>query len=150
MDTLNLGAGNRIIAGAVNHDLVKHRPEIDVAHDLNDLPWPWADNSFDKVLAIAVLEHLRINLIQSVDECWRILRPGGVLYVKLPHWQHENSYLDPTHYWRFAPRTLNIFDPDTQYGHRYSFYTTRKWRVVKKPELNTARSSFAATLEVRK
>jgi SAM-dependent methyltransferase len=150
MDILNLGAGNRIIEGAVNHDLRKHRPEIDVSHDLNVLPWPWADASFDKVLAIAVLEHLRLNLIESMNECWRVLRPDGVLYVKLPHWKHDHSYMDPTHYWQFSTRVLAVFDPGTEFGRRYAFYTDRKWKIVKGPRLNDARTSFAATLEVRK
>lgn len=147
---LNLGAGNRIVKGAVNHDLHKHRPEIAVAWDLDRLPWPWSDNSFDRILAISVLEHLQLTLIQSVDECWRILRPGGQLHVKLPVWSHENAYLDPTHRWRFSPRTLNIFDPTTRYGRQYGFYTVRKWRIARPAKLNKARSSFAATLEVCK
>lgn len=146
-DVLNLGAGNRIVEGAVNHDRVKHRPEIDVVHDLDEMPWPWPDEAFDKVLAIAVLEHLQANLIASVDECWRVLRPGGILYVKLPHWKHDISYIDPTHYWRFSVRSLDVFDPATEQGHRYSFYTPRKWRIVKPATLNRARSSFAATLK---
>jgi SAM-dependent methyltransferase len=149
-EVLNLGAGNKIVPGAVNHDLRRHRPEIDVAWDLNDLPWPWEDNSFDKVLGRAVFEHLRINLVETIDECWRILRPGGQLFVKLPHWQHEHAYLDPTHYWRFTLNTLNLFVPSTRYGRSYGFYTDRKWRYVKPPRLNRARSSFAATMEVIK
>jgi len=152
---LNLGAGNMPLVAregeeVVNHDLRKHRPEIDVAWDLNDLPWPWQDNSFDLIIAKAVLEHLRINLLESVGECWRILRPGGRLYLKLPHWEHDHAYLDPTHYWRFSVRTVEIFDPDTEYGKDYEFYMDRKWRIVKPARLNNARSSFAVTMEVRK
>lgn len=150
MDILNIGAGNRIIAGAVNLDLTKHRPEIDVAHDLNALPWPFEAESFDKIVARAVLEHLRITLVESVNECWRLLRPGGVLFMKLPYWNHENAYLDPTHYWRFALNTPTIFDPETDYGKRYGFYTTRKWKIVKAPRFNDARSSFSVTMRVRK
>ena len=131
--TLNLGAGNRVKTdpGAINLDRTKHRPEIDVAHDLNVLPWPFADESFDKVLAIAVLEHLKLNLVESLDECWRLLRPGGTLYVKLPHWKADNSYIDPTHYWQFSLRSLEVFDPATEFGKRYAFYTARKWQIVK-------------------
>lgn len=150
MDVLNIGAGNRIIAGAVNLDREKHRPEIDIAHDLNHLPWPLADESFDKIVARAVLEHLRITLIESVDECWRLLRPGGILFMKLPYWKHENAWLDPTHYWKFALATPTIFDPETDYGKRYTFYTSRKWKIIKFPRLNDARSSFAVTMQVRK
>ncbi len=150
MDVLNLGAGRMPITGAVNHDLRRHADYIDVAHDLNLLPWPWADDSFDLIVARAVLEHLRINLLESVGECWRILRPGGQLYLKLPHWQHEHSYLDPTHYWRFALHSCDIFDPATEYGKEYVFYTDRKWRIVKGPRLNRAASSILATMQVRK
>ena len=149
-DVLNLGAGNVIIGHATNHDLVKHRPEIAVAHDLNDLPWPWADGSFDQIIARAVFEHLRNNLVQTFDECWRILRPGGTLEVKLPHWQSDVSYRDPTHYWQFSPYALHVFDPETEYGRDYAFYTTRKWHIVKGPLMNHAGSSIHCILQVVK
>lgn len=149
-DILNLGAGNKLVAGAVQHDLTKHRPEIDVVWDLNVLPWPWEDNSFDLVVARAVFEHLRINLVETVNECWRILRPGGVLYVKLPYWCSDNSYRDPTHYWRFSLGTCDLFDPETKYGHDYAFYTERKWKIIKPARLNKARTSFALKMQVRK
>jgi len=150
LEILNLGAGNRIMPDAVNHDLRKHRPEIDVAHDLNVLPWPWKDESFDLIVARTVLEHLRITLIESVNECWRILRPGGELYLKLPYWDHDNSYLDPTHYWRFSMHTCDIFDPESKYGQKYDFYTDRKWRIVEPAQLNDAKSSFFVRMQVRK
>lgn len=135
---------------AINHDLIQHRPEIDVAWDLNELPWPWEDESFDLVVARTVLEHLRINLIESVNECWRILRPGGRLYLKVPHWKSDGAYMDPTHYWRFSVKMPTIFDPETEYGQVYSFYTERKWKIVKGPRLNRAKSSIHVTMKVRK
>ena len=147
---LNLGAGNDIREGAVNHDRIRHRPEIEVAHDLNVLPWPWGDESFDVIVARAVLEHLRIDLLESVGECWRLLRPGGKLVMKLPYWQHRNSYIDPTHYWQFDLATVKIFDPETRYGRSYRFYTDRKWRIVEGPVLNRVKSSILVTMEVRK
>ena len=145
-DILNLGAGNQIIEGAVNHDQVKHRPEIEVVHDLNVLPWPWEDESFDLVVAKAVLEHLRITLFESMDECWRLLRPGGTVYLKLPYWNHDNSFADPSHYWKFALDTLRIFDPSTAYGLAYQFYPHKKWKIIKGPRLNRSRSSIHCTL----
>jgi len=150
VDILNLGAGNKPREGAINHDLRQHRPEIDVAWDLNDLPWPWEAEQFDFIVARAVLEHLRVNLVESMNECWRILRPGGRIYLKLPHWKHNNTYMDPTHYWRYAIETPTIFDPETPYGQAYAFYTERKWKLIKGPALNRARSSIHVTLEVRK
>ncbi len=150
MEILNLGAGNKIMAGAVNHDRIKHRDEIDVVWDLNVLPWPWQDNSFDMIVARAVLEHLNIDLLASLNECWRILRPGGVLHVKLPYWRADAAYADPTHRWQFCLESLDLFDPDTPRGQEYSFYTQRKWRIIKPPRLNRAQTSIYAALEVRK
>lgn len=151
MDVLNLGCGNRLEGGgAVNHDRTKHRPEIDVAWDLNCLPWPWPDNAFDQVIALSVFEHLRLDLVEVLNECWRLLRPGGQLVLKLPHWQSDVSYWDPTHRWHFSLRSFDQFDPDTERGKVYAFYTDRKWRIVRPAELNSAGSSIHVGLEVRK
>jgi len=149
-DTLNLGCGNVILPGAVNHDIRRHRPEIDVVHDLNVLPWPWADESFDLIVAQAVLEHLQITLIESMDECWRLLRPEGTLDLRVPWWQSDSSYRDPTHRWFFSLDTLEIFDPDTEYGRAYGFYTERKWRFLWKPALSRQKTSIVALMQVCK
>ena len=44
---------------------------------------PWDDNSFDRVLAIHLLEHL-YNLPAALDEVARVLRPDGVFSVVIP------------------------------------------------------------------
>lgn len=147
MKILNLGCGNRLIKGAVHHDRVKHRPEIDVVHDLNVLPWPFESASFDQIVALAVFEHLDIDLVASLNECHRILGPGGQLVIKLPMWNSENSYDDPTHRWFFTLRSLDQFCPETERGQQYSFYTPHKWRFVKRPHTNKAGTSLWATLE---
>ena len=144
---LNLGCGNRIVAGAVNHDRSAHRPEVDVVHDLNVTPWPWADNSFDKIVALAVLEHLDIDLFGSLAECHRILRPGGQAVIKLPLVTGRNAYDDPSHRWFFTLRSLDQFCPETARGKAYAFYTPFKWRFVKPPAPNKAQTSLWATLE---
>jgi len=149
-DTLNLGAGNRIIDGAVNHDLTLHRPEITVAHDLNDLPWPWPDDSFDHIEAWAVLEHLRITLLVSLAGCWRILRVGGVLNAKLPLWNHDMSWADPTHFWKFSLVSLDQFDPDTERGAHYAYYTPRKWKIILPATEIVGSASFQVQMTPRK
>ena len=108
MKILNLGAGNRLIEGAVNHDLYKHRSEIDVAHDLNIFPWPWADCSFDQIVALSVFEHLDVNLVVTLNECHRLLLPGGILVLKLPLWSAEQAHDDPTHRWFFTVRRIVV------------------------------------------
>ncbi len=147
---LNLGAGNRIIGDAVNHDLVKHRPEIAVTWDLNKLPWPWPNNSFDQIVARSVFEHLVPDLVVTLDECWRILRPNGQIFLKLPYWNSDLSHDDPMHRWFFSLRSLDQFDPDTERGKTYSFYTSRKWKILEPVVLNKSQSSIIAKMQVKK
>lgn len=128
---LNIGCGNKILGNATNHDRYKHRPEVDVAWDLNNLPWPWPNESYGHISAIAVLEHLDIDLLTALNECWRILKPDGQLEVKLPYWNHEMAYCDPTHRYVVGLQIFDCFDPDTERGAAYSFYTDRKWHIVK-------------------
>lgn len=143
---LNLGCGNKIIRGAVNHDIRRHRPEVDIEWDLNKLPWPWEDNEFDRVLAWAVLEHLEVDLLTSMNELWRITVPGGVVSLKLPYWGHARAYADPTHRFVFDPEVMDTFDPTTQRGAAYSFYTDRKWKVLECVFVNEEHTSFSAKM----
>jgi SAM-dependent methyltransferase len=149
--TLNLGAGKRPIKGATNHDrrLDPTRPWITVGHDLNVLPWPWADESYDRIVARAVFEHLEIDMLASLNECWRILRPGGLVYVKVAYWDSEIAHEDPTHRWFLAPKAFDLFDPARRRGKEYDFYSERTWRITKGPKLNDARSSIHVTMVKR-
>jgi SAM-dependent methyltransferase len=154
-DVLNLGCGNKVLAAGpdqevVNHDRTAHRVEVSAVHDLNDLPWPWEDNAFDQVIACSVLEHLHISLLQSIDETWRVLRPGGRLMIKPPYWKAELSYDDPTHFWKCGLGILDMFDPSTRRGKQYSFYTPRKWKILSRPQLTKELTSLFATMEVIK
>ena len=141
LKVLNLGAGNRIVGDSVNHDLYKHREEIDIVHDLNELPWPWEDKSFDRIVSWAVFEHLNINLLTAVNECWRILKSDGVLHIKLPWCFSETSYDDPTHNYTVGVGVFDIFDRKTKRGEAYSFYHDELGRKVTSWRLKSAKLS---------
>ncbi|HEX2273118.1 MAG TPA: glycosyltransferase [Acidimicrobiales bacterium] len=64
---------------------------------------PFADGAFDAVLALDVIEHTsRPELI--LQECRRVLAPGGVLVVTVPAFQWMWSYADHVlgHYRRYT------------------------------------------------
>jgi hypothetical protein len=130
MKLLNLGAGNRISeeAGAVNHDVTKHREEINAVWDLNKTPWSlWETDGFDEIEFISTIEHLLINPIQALNECHRILKKRGVLTIKYPLVTSETIWDDPTHTRFLTERSLDYVIPGTRYGDSYSFYTNLKW-----------------------
>ena len=141
MTTLQLGAGRRPLDGAVNHDLWQHAPWIDVAHDLDCTPWPWDDASFDKIVALDVMEHLRLDVQVWLDECWRVLKPGGMLVLRLPQYSNPVSYRDPTHRRVYHPETFLYWDRRSalwqDYGQFYFGPGYDKWWTVESVDKNT-------------
>jgi len=46
---------------------------------------PYADDSFDVVISISVIEHIPKNGdIRAIEEMWRVLRPGGRMILTVP------------------------------------------------------------------
>jgi SAM-dependent methyltransferase len=56
-----------------------------VLWNLEEVPYPLADASFDAVVMTEVFEHLRDYPVKSLEETRRILRPGGRLYFTTPN-----------------------------------------------------------------
>ena len=105
---LNLGCGTDIRPGWVNLDSSREIPGVDVVHDLDGLPLPFADGSFDYILAQDVLEHLA-DPVATLRELHRILDRGGRLAIRVPHFTSRNNYIDPTHRNRFAIEWFDFF-----------------------------------------
>lgn len=130
---LHLGCGIERLEGAVNHDLERHSPHVDVTHDLDVTPWPWGDGEFASIVALDVVEHLRVDVSVWLDQCWRILRPGGLLYVRVPSHRHDNAFIDPTHRRFFTPHTFDYWDRSKEMHRKYGCYyyarSARWWTV---------------------
>jgi SAM-dependent methyltransferase len=61
----------------------------DVVHDLEVLPYPFENNSFDEIHAYGVLEHLSDqgdykSFFAQFEEFYRILKPNGFLVACVP------------------------------------------------------------------
>ena len=79
----NLGCGNQTCPGWLNIDIVCTGPGV-VVHDLSTgIPLP--DASCEVVYHSHVLEHLkRADAQFFMRECFRVLKPGGILRVAVP------------------------------------------------------------------
>ncbi len=120
MRVLDLGCGPNKVAGAIGLD---HHPgsAADVLADFEKGWFPFADESFDHVECSHVIEHMR-EPVRLMEECWRVLRAGGTLRVKTPHYTHWTSWGDPTHYHHFSSHALMHFaQPESTVHYRCRF-----------------------------
>lgn len=91
---LHLGAGTAPMAGWTNCDLYPG-PGIDLAFDLQD-PWPVESGQVSNIYASHVLEHLD-QPQWFFAEAWRVLRPDGECFLRVPYGQHRAAWWDITH-----------------------------------------------------
>ena len=103
---LNLGCGRNIRKDWINLDIYNGEG-VDVVHDLNNLPLPFENEKFDYVLSQDVLEH--INYIALINDIHRILKKGGILKIRVPHFTSKINFEDPTHKNQFSIRTFEYF-----------------------------------------
>jgi len=77
---------------------------------------PFANDSFDRLIATHVLEHI-VNPHQALDEWVRVVKPGGVISLILP--------CDPGLAWRFG-RNLGPRKAGEAAGLPYDYYMARE------------------------
>jgi hypothetical protein len=130
---LELGCGKAPTAGYVHHDRRKHSAHVDVEHDLDVLPWPWADGSCSEVLGLDVFEHLQLMPEKWLRECHRILKDGGLLRLRVPIFGSPWHLIDPTHVRGFHPLNFDYFIKGRElwlkFGHFYFDFHFRSGTV---------------------
>jgi SAM-dependent methyltransferase len=104
---LDVGAGRRAtyFEHVVNLEIAPF-DSTDVRSVAEELPF--VDDSFDAVISIAVLEHVR-DPFRAADEIVRVLKPGGELICCVPFLQPLHGY--PHHYYNMTHEGLrNLFE----------------------------------------
>jgi SAM-dependent methyltransferase len=90
MRKLNFGCGGNIIGGWENHDI-----DVDITK-----PLPYDNDSIDFIFAEHVVEHTDSpTALRFFDECYRILKTGGVVRIAVPsiteiYANADQQYLD--------------------------------------------------------
>ena len=115
---LDVGCGKRKEPGSIGVDFNPDATAADALCDIDD-PLPFADNSFDEVRAVHLIEHVK-DVLKSMAEFHRVTRPGGTLYIVTPHYTDYSSWRDPTH--RRHLNTYSFIYFDLFHGARH-WYT---------------------------
>lgn len=104
---INIGCGRRRMAGAIGIDHIA-LPSVDIVADIEKgLPF-LADDSVDVVIADSILEHVT-HFSELMRDIHRVLKPGGELRVKVPHFSNPYYFSDYTHVRFFGLYTFDYF-----------------------------------------
>jgi len=95
---INLGCGTDIREGWINVDCNEF-PGVNIIQDLDEFPWKLEDNSAEVIIAFDILEHVK-EPIKFLEEIQRILKPGGVAEIRVPHYKFKGAY------WNFGHRNF--------------------------------------------
>jgi SAM-dependent methyltransferase len=120
---LDVGCGSKKHPGAVGLD-ISADTDADIVHDLDVFPYPIEDDEFDEILMQDVLEHVA-EPMGVAKELHRILRPGGRLQLRTPHFSSALAYSDPTHRHYYATTAIRyLADPG------FSHYSSARYSVT--------------------
>lgn len=124
---LNLGCSDRLLPGFVNVDIC---PPADELADLIE-DWPWSDSSVELVRADDIFEHLP-DKIHTMNECWRVLRPGGRLELFVPTTDGRGAFQDPTHCSWWTPNDLFYYTAGVAERERFgkAYGIIARFRVI--------------------
>ncbi len=122
---LDIGCGPEKYPGAIGADK-NADTAADVLCDVDQGGLPFADNSFDGVRALHLIEHVS-DVIKTMEEFHRVTRAGGIIYVVTPHYTDASSFRDPTHRWHLNTYSFLYFYPGGMHG-RDMWYTRVRLR----------------------
>lgn len=122
---INIGCGKTRIPESIGVDCVEIPGYVDIVHDLNVIPYPFEDSFADEIHFYHVLEHLE-NPVEKIEEIHRILKIGGILYMRVPHFSSHGAFTDITHKRPFSYYSFDIFQP----GAYHNWYSKCAFEIL--------------------
>jgi SAM-dependent methyltransferase len=96
-------------------------------HDIEDIPWPFDDGTFDVLNCSHILEHIdRSKLVGVMNEMHRVLKEWGELRIEIPVAPHWKAFADPTHVSYLVPQTFIYFAGDVMKNYQ-KLYGIKPW-----------------------
>lgn len=75
---------------------------------------PFPTGSIESIVTHHCFEHIGPGFIRLMDECHRVLCPGGPLRIIVPLFPSHTAISDPDHIRYFTPETFNSFCGDAE------------------------------------
>jgi len=65
------------------------------------------------------------DIVKTVEEIYRVCRPGGIATITVPHFSCPNAFTDPTHRHYFGWYSFDYFTGE----HEHNYYTRARFRT---------------------
>jgi len=121
---LDLGCGNAKLPGAIGVDLFAET-QADVVADLNAPHLPFRSETIDEIIMTDSLEHTD-DVRATLKETARLLKPEGVIFIRVPHFSSLHAYSDFTHRHFFSAEGARILFQDNP---QYNYYTINQLKI---------------------
>ncbi len=126
-------------------DMVDHE-NIDVLWDLEKLPLPFDNRTFDEIHAYEVLEHTGHQgdyqfFFDQFSEFWRILKPDGILCATVPRYTSVWAWGDPGHK-RIINEGSLIFLSQSEYKKQVGKTAMSDYRPFYKADFKTELAAY--------
>ena len=126
----DLACGDRKQEGFLGVEIEKTK-SADIVANILEFPWKFAkDNSVDELYTSHFIEHIpmcywnkgndythvikdanSVELFEKfIEECHRVLKPGGKLTIVAPYYSSMRAWQDPTHRRAISDATFYYFD----------------------------------------
>ena len=119
---VDIGCGPRKAPGFIGVDIAP-APGVDIVADLS-ASFPFDDSTVDELRAYDVIEHL-VNRINTMNEIWRVCKPGAKIDIRVPSSDGRGAFQDPTHisFWNINSFKYYCveFPPYIELCHQYGF-----------------------------
>jgi len=95
LKALDLGSAHGTDPRFIGVDIMNTHAVNSVVADLSK-PWPFETSSVGVIRAYDFIEHIQ-DKVHFWNEAWRVLAPGGFIFVEVPSTDGRGAFQDPTH-----------------------------------------------------
>ena len=141
---LDLGCGpipqNKFKANdIVGIDLVENKKENVIKCKLGYEKLPFDKDSFDYLTAYDLIEHIpRFSEISEngppfiffMNECYRVLKPGGIFLSMTPIYPYFAAFQDPTHNNIITVDTFKLYFSEKKYEIAHHYGITSNFKII--------------------
>ena len=137
---IDLGCGYNKLSPPRNGDKVigldhNELGDADIISNLDKFPYPFSDSTVDAIYSKHCIEHLA-HRDEVFIEIHRILKAGGIAFVKVPHRTHTEAYnYDHRSFWYAG--SMNTFANAKWYSSDYPYFEIIKigldWKGASQP-----------------